>query len=603
MISRQSGRLMMVPETRRVPDTRFGIMLGSAAIAATVIASGVGLCLPAATVRAAAVAIPTIAANPISLTGFNQDSVVENTYTVSTANGGYIPNTVAVPFDSGTNYSGNVLYEKGLLQDTSPAKPYAQGLPTSGQFTGGAFSSEFNVSFQFQNYTNTDNVLNLSGTPNEITGTPNGNTGTLTLTTPASYDGLAILAMGARGGGPGAVTLNFSNGTSVTTDYAAQDWFSGTTNTYTPDGNPYGYAISNFGRISTVNSSGGQGAHMDETILNLADLSNGTTVGNYSGLQLTSLTFQQAPGSNPVPNSTNPNGGSSNIFAVSGFTQAIPAAPAAMTPVAVTGFNQDSVVPNTYTVVKNGAIPTSVAVQLAPGDTNTLYEYGLAGSPTGGGLPPSGQFVSSFAGSVSVVGQTTFQLQSYTANTNNVLELSAANNFTHGAPTGTLTLSTAKRFSQLAILAFSDDATNNSYGQVTLNFADGTSVTTDYGAPDWYSNGSGVTPDGNQYGVAAANFGRINTSNSDFSSGAEAYQTILNLANLSNGTTFGNYTNELLSSLTFSQAIEPGNKNASVGATVILGISGTEVVPEPATLALLAVAAASSLLLLRRRKA
>ncbi len=580
--SKQSGRSLT---DSNMMQPRFGATLGSAAIAAAVLACGVGISVPSGTAIASAVALPV--ANPISLTGYNQDSVVENTYTVTS--GGYIPSTIGVPFDSGNGYAGNVLYESGLLQ--ASGTPYKQGLPASGQFTGGAFNAEFNVSFQFQNYTNTNNALTLSGTPNEITGTPNGNTGTLTMTTPASYDGLAILAMGARGGGPGQVTLNFSDGTSVTTDYAVQDWFSGTTNTYTPDGNPYGYAISNFGRIATTNSSGGTGAHMDETILNLADLSNGTTVGNYTGEQITSLTFQQAPGSNPTPTSADPNGGSSNIFAVSGFTTALPVITPQpmMSPIAVTGFNQDSVVENTYTVTSKTAIPTNIAVPLSPKDTYALFEAGPTMNGGSYGLPSSGQFTGNFAGVTSVVGgPASFQLQGYT-NANNVLDL-------QNSASGTLTLATAGKFSSLAIVAFSDSGKNNSTGTVTLNFADGTSVTTDFGAPDWYSGGSGGTPDGNQYGVVATNLGRINTTNSGYNGGVDAYETILNLANLSNGTTIGNYSNELLTSLTFTGV------SSTTNFTAIAGISGLAAVPEPATLGLFACAA-GALLLLRRRNA
>lgn len=511
-------------------------------------------------------------ANPISVTGFNQDSIVENTYTISTSNGGYIPSNYAIPFDSGTGYAGNVLYESGLGGSPS-GSGQPTGLPSNNQLVGAAFNSELNVTFQLQNYTNTNNVLNLTTTSNEL-GVSNGSTGTLTLASAGSYQGLAILAMGARGGGTGQVTLNFTDGTSVTTDYAAEDWYSGNTNMFTPDGNAFAYAATNVGRIATQSSNFSGGNNLDETILNLADLSNGTTTGNYSGEKIASLTFQQAGGSLP--------GGSSNIFAVSGFTQALPSA-APLAPVAVTGFNQNGIVPNSYTVTSGAAIPSNVAQPInGPGADN----YALFTTANGGGLPANGQIVSSFAGASAISGPTTFQLQPYTGNS--VLNL----NNSAGTGTGTLTLANPGKFSQLGILAVRDDG--GATESVTLTFADGSTVTTDFEALDWYGPGIGTTPDGNNYGIAASGVGRISTTNSGGNGGVDLYETVLNLTNLSNGTTFGNYSGDTLVSLTFSDS-------STSGATDILAISGSAV-PEPASLGLLACAG-GMLLLLRRRNA
>ena len=509
-------------------------------------------------------------ATPLSLTVFNQDSIVENSYTVSTANGGYIPSNIAIPFDSGGGFAGNVLYESGLGGAPS-GSGQPTGLPSNNLLTGAAFNSEFNVTFQLQNYTNTNNVLNLTTTTNEL-GVTNGSTGTLTLAAAGSYQGLAILAMGARGGGAGQVTLNFTDGTSVTTDYAAQDWYSHNTDMFTPDGNPYAYGATNVGRVATTNSGFSGGNSLDETILNLGSLSNGTVTGNYAGKQLASLTFTQAPGS-----------GSSNIFAVSGFTQALPGA-GPLAPIAVTGFNQNGIVPNSYTVTSGAAIPSNIA-QPINGPTDN---YALFTTANGGGLPTNGRGVSTFAGTSSVSGQTTFQLQPYTGNTALNLNNSA------GTGTGTLTLSTPGEFSKLAILAVRDDG--GATESVTLNFANGSTVTTDFKALDWYGPGAGTTPDGNNYGIAAAGVGRISTTNSSKNGGVDLYQTTLNLANLSsNGTTFSNYSGETLVSLTFSDT-------STSGATDILAISGTAV-PEPATLGLFACAGAALVLLRRKLKA
>lgn len=510
-------------------------------------------------------------ATPISLTGFNQDSVVENSYTISSANGGYIPSNIAIPFDSGSGFAGNVLYESGLGGAPS-GSGQPTGLPSNNLLTGAAFNSEFNVTFQLQNYTNANNVLNLTTTTNEI-GVTNGATGTLTLASAGSYQGLAILAMGARGGGAGQVTLNFTDGTSVTTDYAAQDWYSSNTDMFTPDGNPYAYGATNVGRIATTSSGFSGGNSLDETILNLGSLSNGTVTGDYASKKLASLTFTQAAG-----------GDSSNIFAVSGFKQALPVA-GPMAPVALTGFNQNGIVPNSYTVTSGAAIPANIAQPInGPGGDN----YALMTTTNGGGLPTNGLIVSTFAGTSSVSGQTTFQLQPYTGNT--VLNL----NNSAGTGTGTLTLSNPGEFSKLAILAVRDDG--GATESVTLNFADGSKVTTDFEALDWYGPGAGTTADGNNYGIADAGVGRISTTNSGGDGGVDLYQTTLNLANLSsNGTTFANYSGETLVSLTFADS-------STSGATDILAISGTAV-PEPATLGLLACAGAALVLLRRKVKA
>ena len=265
-----------------------------------------------------------------------------------------------------------------------------------------------------------------------------------------------------------------------------------------------------------------------------------------------------------------------------------------LTPINLTGFNQDSVVENGYTVTAGGAIPSNIAVPVrsavnvnGSAGQNTLYESGLNGSPAGTGLPTSHEFTSSFDSS------TGFQFQKYT-NTNNMLGLSTAI-----GTTGTLTLTTPTSFDSLAILALSTNAASNSTGAVTLNFAGGITATTDYGAPDWFSYSSGTTTDGNSYGPAINNLGRIDVVDSSFSgpginggNGPDMYQTTLNLASL-NGQ---NYTGDVLDSLTFTQA-------PSTTTTGIFAVSGSSAaaVPDPATLGLVA-AGGLGLLLLKRRK-
>jgi hypothetical protein len=256
------------------------------------------------------------------------------------------------------------------------------------------------------------------------------------------------------------------------------------------------------------------------------------------------------------------------------------------TPIALTSgsFNQDVVVENSAPLTSGGAIPTSVAMP-AGLNSNALYESGLTigGTLQSGGLPTSHQFVSQGDPN------TTFQFQKYT-NTNNVLRLTSA---TSGAAnptssTGTMTLATPTTYSTLAILAFSGNGNPTGTGTVTLNFADGKSVTTDFYAPDWFTNVvNGVTPDGNYYGTALSQFGRIYLAQSTVNglpTFPDMYETALNLSHLGINST-GGYVNAsgygALDSLTF-------NMPSNTGETDIFAVSGSAVAtPEPSSVALL----------------
>ena len=260
-----------------------------------------------------------------------------------------------------------------------------------------------------------------------------------------------------------------------------------------------------------------------------------------------------------------------------------------LSPIEVTGFNQDSIIPASTVPIGNpsGAVETV----LRRGGNSVFYESGLAGTPAGSGLPQNGQILSQYVGNTNVA-LTTFQLQGYGA-ASNVLDLNAST-----AATGTLTLPTAEKFRELAILATSLLGATNNAGTVTLHFADGKSVTTDYSAPDWFANTSGTTPDGNSFGVAMNGIGRINLSTSVVSGtpdNPDLYETILNLESLSNGILTGNYTNETLVSLTFTQA-------GGTAATAILAVSGEVATPEPATFGILGIGLMALALIVRRRQ-
>ena len=142
--------------------------------------------------------------SPLSLTGFSQDVVFE----AGTANP-----TVSHDFDD----SGFAWFQAGAT-DTTQVTHY-DGLPTY-------FTSQSGSTFQFQSFA-ANNVLLLGG------GLPNS--GTLTLTTPANYTTLAILASSSSPATPtGTVTVHYTDGTMDTFAFNAPDWGSGASSAALP---------------------------------------------------------------------------------------------------------------------------------------------------------------------------------------------------------------------------------------------------------------------------------------------------------------------------------------------------------------------------------
>jgi hypothetical protein len=238
---------------------------------------------------------------------------------------------------------------------------------------------------------------------------------------------------------------------------------------------------------------------------------------------------------------------------------------ATITPIAATGWSQNMIVSATTgnnLTASNDSGTSNTA-------NNALYEQGVFAASPSTGVPKAGTVFGSMTDS-----NHTFVFQPNGAGQNDAILLDVAD------PTGALTLTTPHAYSEISLLA----AGANGGGNFTavLNYANGSSQTVNLTVGDWFG-GTPIAWDAN---------GRIiaNGSSFSFNNQSDGNPRIYQLDFAPSDTT------DAITSINFTSGTTSGTSRE-----VIYGISGTASVPEPATLALLAVGALSCLG--RRRRA
>jgi hypothetical protein len=194
--------------------------------------------------------------------------VVENTATTPYT-------SAAQPFDVPNNYGS---YQAGLSGGT-------RGLPATGFFTS---LLDGTTVFHIQPYA-ANNMLQLSASTSS--------TGTLTLSTPAAYSSISVLAAAANSGASqGNLVIHFADSTiSPTLQFNNSDWF------FQPNPAIQGYGRLNLGS-TTPEDNGNSYPELYQTTLNLAAL-------GLAGKSIISIDF--------IDLSTDPRE-STGVFALSG---------------------------------------------------------------------------------------------------------------------------------------------------------------------------------------------------------------------------------------------------------------------------------------------
>lgn len=172
------------------------------------------ICLIVLSLFAGSLVLKAQTYTPVAVTGFNHDLVAET-----------FPNAIATT-DTVIDATNHVMYSQAF----ATAGGFAGGLPNSGTITDASNTRQF----QMQPFNSNNMLFVLRNTVRS-----------LTLTTPASYQKLSVMAFSTENASLFNVTVNFTDGTSnqYITNFSLLDWFTGTGN----------IAGSGYGRMTRIN--------------------------------------------------------------------------------------------------------------------------------------------------------------------------------------------------------------------------------------------------------------------------------------------------------------------------------------------------------------
>lgn len=375
---------------------------------------------------------------PIPLTPetFTHDVVIERT-----APPPLVPVTTA-SMDTGTNNTGYSWYERGYNLDY-----ITTGLPAAGSI----YTSELSMDYAFQfapSYKSNNAVLIDSTLPNA----------SLALRTPATYSRLSFLCAAGEANGTVAFTIQHQDGSGEPGTLFCPDWFHG----MLP-------AVTAWGRVDVNLFVFNNVAYPQPGLFSRDIVLTNTTS------PVMRVAFQYLSGASH-----------NAIFAVSGAV----ADGDPVTPIEVTGYNQDLVVEATAT--RKGQLEGASTATMDNGAANsgwTFYEQGHYSPLVGTGLPPAGSTVTN----ASAPDYRFVMPPSYLVNNAVLLD--------DTFPEASLVPAAPVSCSVVSLLcaAGHGPATN----QCVVLHSDGTAETNSFVAPDWLT--------GNSPALAAN--GRVNINN------------------------------------------------------------------------------------------
>ena len=395
--------------------------------------------------------------NPIGLSGFNGDAVVE---TAAPLNMSGAPLNVDICMDTGGPLNnGNTWFEMGLFGGTgtngAPATKSGSlfcGMPHPGQtITAGIYSFTMAPNYHVPHSVYIGN-FGAGFYTNGPFGTPNYKNGSFTITNPTPLQAISIL--GAAGSGPCVMStvLNYNDGSQQTTSLSIADWFSGSTGVWVCEGRitVSSRAVQNIGTTSACRL-----------------WNNNITLTN-TAASVTNIAF------------TYTSGGRCAMFAVSGQ----PVSGGNFTPLGVTGYNARTIVPADQPYYTGPFNATTATMDNGVANTgNTWYEMGWVtnGPASASGLPPAGSILTALT---SAAGNMHYYQMPATYKGPNAVLIDTNHqiaNITPASPAnyGAFSLLTA---------GASIGAANSMSNYCVLQHADGTQETNAFFGYDWFND-------------------------------------------------------------------------------------------------------------------